>query len=638
MTSPDFAPPAQPRSFPRWLGADARLAGPLGLLLAIALCVIARPYTGVRHDAVLYLGQALDHVWPQVLNQDLFFLYGSQDKFSFFSSLLAPLITRFGVGPSEIGLLLACQLAFIVATWMLTKHLSAQTRWIAVLCAAAFPHKYASLNIFGFAENFLTARSIAEPLAIFGLAAWMAHRRLLSLALFAAGALMHPLIVIPMLVIVWVMQIRVDRRWLFLLLLALPILGLAFARVAPFGGLLDRYDNAWWAMVKEFDRHVLVTRWEYLDWQSAAVDVVILWLALRHAGERLRDLIIGTLWATGGLLVVAIVGVDLMHDVLLTGLQLWRVLWITHLFTLLCLPTVALGYWREGPRGRLIASAACAALIAVGASFAMGWILVLWLIATAFLQRHATPISSLIYRMALGAAIAAIAVVTLVESVMTLRRIAANPELEAITHPALVLLTLPALALAFAAIIMVVMRRLPTPACVALVLGTLAVGLFNWDQRGAWSVEIESAMFKTHPFDRDMSPTAQVYWSGEQMFTNWMLLKRPTYMSPDQGAALLFNRATAMEFQRRHNAFVGLELQAHLCSVVNEIIGASPEDTASCSPTQPVVDEICQSATPPDFMVFPLKLPRGVVDSWTFAPGAPVSPRTFYLYDCSHLR
>jgi hypothetical protein len=632
MTS---APSTEQHPWPRWLGADARLAGPLGLFLAVALWFVTRPYSGVRHDAVLYLGQALDHLWPQVLNADLFFQYGSQDKFSLFSTVLAALIRCCGVGPAEIGLLLACQFAFVAATWALTAHLSAQTRWLAVLCAAAFPHKYASLNVFGFAENFLTARSIAEPLALFALAAWLAHRRLLALVLFAVAGAMHPLIVLPVLVIVWIVQVRADRRWLLLLLLAIPILALAVAKVAPFDGLLRRYDDVWWSAVAEFNKQVLVSRWDYFDWQSVATDVTILYLALRDAGDRLHQLIVATLWASAGLLAATFVGVDLLHDVLLTSVQLWRVLWITHLLALICLPMVALGYWRDGRPGQLVATASVAALVAVGASLPMAWVLVLWLLATIYLQRHAATISMPVHRLACGATIAVIVLTTLVEATTKLRRVADSPELNAVTHPALILLTLPVLALLFAALLLVVMRRLPTLLGISLVSAVLAVGLLNWDQRSAWSVEIESSMSRKHPFDQYIGPKAQVYWADEQMLATWLLLKRPTYYSLQQGSGLLFNRGTALEFERRHAVFIGLELQAHLCVVVAAIIGGSAEDDSTCSPTLPVVTEICQSPAHPDFMVFPVKLPVGVVDTWTFAPGAPVSPKTYYLYDCA---
>ena len=62
------------------------------LLLVAAVYLIARPYWGIAHDAQIYVGQALNLSHPGLLANDLFFRYGSQDRFTIFSAIFGPLV------------------------------------------------------------------------------------------------------------------------------------------------------------------------------------------------------------------------------------------------------------------------------------------------------------------------------------------------------------------------------------------------------------------------------------------------------------------------------------------------------------------------------------------------------------------
>src|SRR5476649_2688108 len=93
--------------------------GVLGLLLACLAWLLVRPYQGVRHDGILYLGQALHLLHPDILGHDLFFSHGSQDQFTLVTPPLAWLLSRFSVASVEMALTGACNLAFVAATWTL---------------------------------------------------------------------------------------------------------------------------------------------------------------------------------------------------------------------------------------------------------------------------------------------------------------------------------------------------------------------------------------------------------------------------------------------------------------------------------------------------------------------------------------
>jgi hypothetical protein len=631
--SADHAPAPAGRSR-SWLKPDPRLGGGLGLLLIIAIWSFTRPYRGVRHDAILYLGQTFAHLWPERMGEDIFFHYGSQDRFSVFAPVMAMLVRHFGVAWPEMVLLVACQVAFMVAVWKLAGHFMRPLRLPATLCAIVLPHTYGSLNVFGFAESFLTARSVAEPLVLFALVAWARHKTVRALVLFGLGMAMHPLIAIPGLVVAWLMRVQADRRWAWIALVALPVLALAVAGVAPFDGLLHRYEGVWWEQVQSSNRDVMLSNWKFLDWQSLAVDPILLWFAVRHGEHRLAAMAKATLWATAGLLAVSLFGVDLFHDVLLAGLQLWRVLWITHLLALICLPLFVYTHWRKGSSGRLVAVAGIAALVAAGANFPQAWVLVAWLLATLLLERSGQAISPSLQRIAFGATVASIGVATLVIVVTTLRRVLGTSDSPDVGQAVLVVLATPTVAIACCFLLNRAIRHLPTWGAAALLGAILALGALHWDQRDPWQRELEASALEEHPFDHYIAPTDQVYWH-DALLPTWMMLKRPSFYSDFQGAGLLFNRSTAEEFARRRKVFLGIQLQGELCHVVASIQGAKDEE---CAPTQDLVDQVCKDPLHPRFMVFPYKMAHGLVDEWTLAPSSrfhPRNPRTYYLYDCT---
>src|SRR5579883_2224823 len=70
------------------------------LLLLLSVNAVALPYAGITHDARLYSGQVLNHVEDGAYSGDLFFRYGSQDKYSLFSVLAAPLVRWLGLQPA----------------------------------------------------------------------------------------------------------------------------------------------------------------------------------------------------------------------------------------------------------------------------------------------------------------------------------------------------------------------------------------------------------------------------------------------------------------------------------------------------------------------------------------------------------
>src|SRR6202008_1812934 len=60
---------------------DHRAFAVMAMLWIAALWLICRPFRGIRHDAILYVGQTFNAMWPGQLSGDWFFLTASQDRY-----------------------------------------------------------------------------------------------------------------------------------------------------------------------------------------------------------------------------------------------------------------------------------------------------------------------------------------------------------------------------------------------------------------------------------------------------------------------------------------------------------------------------------------------------------------------------
>jgi len=623
---PRVAPPAAAT----WLQG---LDGWRGFLLICAAWILVRPYQGVRHDAVLYLGQALHRLLPDVLDRDIFFSQGSQDRYTLVSRPLAWLMSHAGIGSVEMALTALANLAFVAAVWSLCGLLAPGRRWICALSVTLVSHAYARLAEFNYAENFFSGRSLAEPLALLALVAWAQRRHFRAGALFGVAALIHPLMAIPALVAAWCMRVAEDRRWLWAAAAAaLPILLLAGRGVAPFAGLFQRFDDTWWEIIGQVGTQVRMRSWELVDLEALVLDLMLLGLACTVSLPIGRRVAQGVLAASLLLLPIAFIGGDVVRDVLVVQLQLWRVLWLDHVLAMAFLPLIALEYWREGGAGRLVGAAAVTAVLVVSWTLQFAWIFVLWLVAALVIRRRPRDVSDAVVRLATWATLLGLALTSVVLAVSTYRFVAGDPMLRPVVHPALALLNIPTLGLLATCAVAWLMRRCAAWSALPLLL-VLALGASQWDQRSQWNRTVVAPTWEHHPFEQFIARSAQVYWHL-QLLPTWALLHRASFISENQGAGIVFNRGTALNFAARAKPMRGLMEQQAACQMAVEAAGG----TAECQPQQSLVEAFCSLPVAPDFMVFDARYSRGLVATWDYQVVQGGALRTAYLYDCAKMR
>ncbi len=609
----------------------------------LAICALwlgARPYLGVRHDAVLYLGQVLNRLSPATYGSDLFFRYGSQDRFSMFSALVAPLVHAFGVTPAEITLLLTAQLMLLLGVARLMEQVGlVRWRWAGLLMLACSPHFYVNsdLGSIAFAEPFLTARALAEPFAVWALVGLLQRRAVLTVLATLGGIAVHPLIILPVLVVGWTWLCMGNRRWLWLALIVPVVAALALAGLAPFDAVAHRYDPLWWSIVSDRNPLVLVTRWVAGDQLAVVFDFLVLGLAWRMAVDATQARFwLANLVAAGGLVALSLLGADVTHDVLLTQLQLWRVIWWIHLLVLALSPWLLATLWRSSSMLKVAALSMAVSLLAIGANWTTGWVFMLAFVLSLVGHWRKLAVSTSLLRL-IGAAFAIAA--------LTITAVVFSSDLHALSDGSdalpdvfwpRILLSVQAAALLAGAPGLWLLQRLPRSAAVVVSAVLLGAAFYGWDQRSAWSRYLESPHASPHPFETVMAPGSEVYWIDD-LKAAWLGLHTASYMSTEQSAGLLFNRATAVEYQRRSMAFGPLGAQRELCSFMAALNGPDTPPDPKCYPTPQVVQLICDLPGGPRYLVFRTPLDVGVVAHWRFETSRPGHGADYYLHDCSKM-
>jgi len=313
---------------------------PAGLLLFIFGAWLANnPYIGTVHDSTLYTAQALSHLYPESFSKDLFFQYGSQDNFTIFSRIHAVFINFLGVQAASQVLVLTGKIFwFCSLIFLLKSYLHGTALWIGLLAITTLGTAYDGGNVFTYGESFVTSRIFAEACAMLALAMFARRQILSSICLAAAAMLLHPLMAIPaicLLLILHFIQSPRKNRTLFLYGVALILLLiLAAIGIHPIDRLLMTYDPVWLSIIQARNGLVFPEHWAKHGLPEILLTASL--LAATHLTQtgKIAELARAALITMVLSLAVSWAGTTFIHDILLTQLQLWRVLWLAQLLAL----------------------------------------------------------------------------------------------------------------------------------------------------------------------------------------------------------------------------------------------------------------------------------------------------------------
>lgn len=610
------------------------------LLLVVGLVLFFRPYGGIRHDSLFYLGQAFLQLQPEIFSQDVFFAYGSQSSYTLFPQLLAWLLQYVPAGSTFLILTLLGRLLFVAAGYFLIKQLiPRQYRWWALLALLVMPSSYGGFGLMSYSEVFLTGRTFAEPLVLVSLGLVLQRRGWLAAMCWLLAAAIHPLQALPALILLWGALVTLDRRWLHLLWLPLLAFALSLFGVPLLVELFSVYDSDWYGWIGEYNRLVYISRWPLNNWMSLLCDLFLLYLASQQRTENgVWRWFLCAFWVGIFCFAVNFIAVDLLRMVWPTGLQVWRVQWLLHFGAVISLPWLIHRQYLfdQGVSIRLLL---LVAVVVFGAqldvynstSLAMFILLPLYILWPRLEAQIGEPLRKLLRRALLLALLlhAVKYVFFQVDRFISLGSNLSFFRLDtiALSHPLLIA------ALLFGAV-MLWQRSVRMGRCLLMMglLGFIGFGVMHWDSRSSWHQYLESGEFSQSPFGVDVEPGANVYWQAGQLLPAWLAAGRASYYVPMQGAGALFNRATAEELQRRARQTSSIRMQSEICGLVN---GMNAND--DCTPHIDQINELCSAEVGVlDYFVLSKPLSQPALGVWLIPQlVSGDKPLSYYLYRCS---
>lgn len=553
-----------------WKLAIARrvVCGVALMLVPIALWCTTHRYPGLVGDAGLYAIQAVSRT-DAGLARDVFLSDASQDRYTIFSPIYGLVIKILGMRAAAISLLVLFKICFYVTAWAFCRRLfDAGTALLATALLIVTPLEYGAYHVFRVAEDMLTARSMAEALAMAALCLHVYGRRTAALAVASCALSIHALMALPAVLLLLSLRFGVRASLVVAAVsVAFVLCAAAAAALLPewTPAFLRIMDPAWLDMVRERSQFVFLQLWRLQDWELNARPLVSLALVmLVIPDERIRAfcasaMIVGA----AGLAIALVAGVIGPVAILLQG-QAWRWVWITGLASLLMLAPTVFQLWRSGGCGPL-----CAVFLLMGwlisaldGVYLVGAALCLWY------GREHVPTSVTRY---MGWAVAALGALVLARVVGTGWTGLAVPMTGAgaavqdrVLGFVRVLMGLDCLAVTLALVLVYRLlrsRSLALPAMTGLALAA-ATAFAAPSALEDPTAEGSAAQIDEFSDWRDAIPPGDNVFVVPRYYTagfTWFTLDRPNYLSVDQSSGVIFSRATSIEVRRRSAVLLPIE-------------------------------------------------------------------------------
>lgn len=527
-------------------------------VILVAIWVICHRWAGLSHDGILYAAQAMLHVRPDVFAPDLFFAYGSQDDYTVFGRALAAAVSAIGFRPALLLFWSAGQILwFTVAMAWIRRAVPNRHVFLTAAVAFSLPVFYSSDAVLRFAEPFLTARSLAEPLALAGLLCALIGRRISGVMLLIAGAVIHPLMTIPAVVTI-VLMLPVWRPFFNRPVAVIPVLVVGATLLLSIAGSSPKIDEWWLYHVAERSPFVVAGEWRFVDWVGILYPATALLLIALRISSPWREV-----WSA--IAVCGFIGIGVAVLAWATrwefGLQaqFWRFVWISAWAAPIAAIAAAVSCRNDAWSGRQVLIASTIPALAVllqGWSNAAAGIVVFHLIALAVLPGRERLESAALRRFSFAVFIM-LTTVAVFGGALVLYVLAFWPGAD-VTIP-----DIPSSGYALNYVGWLIFgwlawrltrgrRAVHSSVSVWMVaiVAVLVSGLFA-DGRSRAAVQLDHAIDEgVSDWDGLLSRHATVYWPEHLSFV-WFALRRQSYVSRSQLAGNVFARGAAEEGSRR---------------------------------------------------------------------------------------
>jgi hypothetical protein len=532
------------------------------LLVVAAIWSLVGRYKGIIHDAVVYLLQAAAKLLPDPLASDVFLRYQSQDSFTVFPNFYALALEQMGADRAAASLTFACLVCWFALAWAIARKL--QNSKLALLSLALLlllPGYYGAREVFRYAEPFLTARLVAEVVALAALLSLLHSKRVLAAGFIVLALLIHPLMAFPvgLLMVLYVLPLCSWRAWIFawIVIVAGAILG---SIALSFPDWLLQHD--WLEVTRQRSAFLFTDRWGPADWevQSLVLLTLLLGTAALPSGVARKTMASALCVGFAGL-TLAILSSSLVEVKILLQGQPWRWLWIGRLFATALLPVVVIGLWRRGVAGQSSAMLLAAAWLISGVGsfrevppIGVGGLLTLLALLIWSTRKSITKDSAGIVKALTLVALALVGaffVSLVLVSSGNRFSFGHDPVWIQRVHDVIGVPGIAASVATFAWASIVARRSRVAILTLAIAAGSLLYGAAPEFVR-RWTVTYYDAQDRDQfaHWRRIIPRESEVFWPGPPQAV-WLLLDRRSYMSISQGAGSVFSERTTAELQRR---------------------------------------------------------------------------------------
>jgi hypothetical protein len=553
-------------------------AQPFSLLcVVLAANALAQPYAGFSHDSRLYAAQVVEKVRPGTFAEDLFLRFGSQDRYSVFTPLVAPAVALCGLEATFFCLYLASKAFFFWGLIRLTRAVipDGPAAVLSLLYIAIVPLPFGGNEIFHLNEPFLTPRIAACGLVFLGLERMLAGRLKAALALLAGALVLHPLMAFGaiLLLALWWSLTRLTRRQFAGLVLAVCAAAALVLAYEPLGArVFGRMDDDWRDVILTVCFFVQPQTWAGSDWVRIAWCVLVVGVAAWKLAGPTSTFVRALLLAAVAGMVGSCVGGN-SHYRLLIQTSPYRTIWLTELLAVPLAFWAGSRLWRHGTGAARCASLGLVLLVTCnwGHDFIPGVLvfLALWPAAVvAYRGLSAAPrYPDWPWRSGLASFLVTFGLMLAYNLAVLTLLVRTRPEFHLDIHPTQVLMAVSVILYkppVLAGLVVVVCALLALLGCGARFrLACLAVCLgyqtaLTCVDASAWygnrfTIRYSHRHFVAS-FLRDRSAgrdrPVTVYWPEDLRHT-WFDAQANCYFNPVQLSGCAFNRGTALEGQRR---------------------------------------------------------------------------------------
>lgn len=628
-------------------------------LVLVPLVMLIMPNRGLTHDTRIYVFSILRRLHETQFANDVLAQAGVQSDYTIYPRLVEPLYQVLSPWAASTVLLVLGQLIWFAGVLALVGKFTRDSTatFYGLLAAILLPATYFGFTVLAYAEPFATPRIFVEGLTFWALWCYFNRAYVTTGVLVALALALHPIMGLVTAGLIAVVLLQEDRLWWWVFGAAVvagaaAVLG---GGIVPLERITASLSGDWLTVVQERAKYLFVSQWPVKDWARILLAVsVLLPLGALAAGWQRRLIIAAAVVAAGGLL-VAFLGADVLHNVLLSQMQTSRAIWFAYLFGNIGVGIVVVDMYRRSEAdGDFFLFA-----------YALAWTVdhVLWPIpglaiglifsALAYLRisGRMAGIPSVARRLVYLVSLIGLAFLVYFRIKFWLdpdNRVDAFAPND--SYLGIVGLTQAELLFVLFLVFVAVRLRLKLPAVVPIAL-TLALTVWAghvWDRRNLENRGLEGG-YAAADLIAQIPPGSQVYWEGNAKGA-WFLLGRPNYFGDVVGAGSVFSEGLAKVFLKRSRiifAIDGIEY-VDIWRSVDTIAAHSHRALKFKKLTRSDLVQACVDAPELDFLMLSREVDGAYLSVWyprfrgaDAAPAGtsgPPSARPMYLYRCADLR